>query len=336
MPEEILYFRTRGGPVHGWGNIIRLSSFADYCLTRSDYEIQFFAEGPKDVIDYLKDKGFKVVELPEDVSIEDEYEIISKYPGSGVIMEMLDCNYNRQKMLKDHFGQLFVFDDLLDHVYCADVVICGQVLPGYSNKEISDNRTRFFMGYEYFLCRPEFEKYISRSRHYSKRIEKILVTFGGGQYDIAYLKAAYALAKYKETITPTFILGYAVQDRLKGEIREVLPHAKIYGGVKNIDELFWQSDLAIVSGGYSKFESAVTKTPSIIISVQWHQIPLAEEFSKITRMPYIGYMSYITVAKLTETLNALSDGSGSKLVEGYSNIIDGRGFERVYSIIFGG
>ena len=108
----------------------------------------------------------------------------------------------------------------------------------------------------------------------------------------------------------------------------------IHEGVNNLDELFWKSDFAIVSGGYSKLEAAITATPSAMIATKWHQITLAEEFHKITRMPNLGYMSFLSVNKIKETLVEYEDKITRKnLAKGYSNIIDGMGMDRVFSLI---
>ncbi len=335
MSEKTLYFRTRGGPVHGWGNIIRLGSFAEYCRKRGHKDILFFVEGPDTVISYLNHCGFQVVKLLEDVSLEEESDIFSKYSKSDVlIVEMEDCNYYRQLMLKEYTLKLVVFDDLLDHQYCADMVVCGQALPSYGNKEISNPDTKFLLGFNYFLCRPEFVIYADMDRSFSPSISNVLISLGGGRYDIGYLKVAYALAEFKETITPTFVLGYADQDRLKEEIKEILPHARIFGGVKEIEKMFWQTDFAIVSGGYNKLEAAITSTPAVIISVQWHQIPLSEEFSKITGMPYVGYMSFITPENIRTQIEDLQSLSKRKeLSHKAHTVIDGKGFDRVYSLV---
>jgi len=335
MTKKTLHFRTRGGPVHGWGNVIRLGSFAEFCRKHGHKDILFFVEGPNEVIKYLKHCGFQVIELSEDIALEDESDIFSKYSKpDSLIVEMEDCDYNRQQMLKEHAKKLVIFDDLLDHRYCADMVVCGQALPYYGNKEISSPDTQFLLGFKYFLCRPEFMTYTKKNRNFSSTINNVLISLGGGRYDVGYLKAAYALAKFKETITSTFILGYAVQERLTKEIAKILPNAKIYGGVDDIEKMFWQTDLAIVSGGYNKLEAAITATPAIMISVKWHQIPLAEEFSKITGMPYVGYMSFATPEMIQNQIeNLRSLGKRKDLSQRARTVIDGKGFDRVYSLV---
>ena len=337
MDLQKLYFRTRGGPLHGWGNIFRLEAFASFCRENAPSDIRFFVEGPGEIIKYLERKGFKITLLPEDISLEEESRIFAEYPKADVIfMEMLDSNYSRQAVLKKYTRQLVVFDDLLDHRYCADIVLCGQDLPGYGNIDISDRNTKFLTGTKYFLCRPEFKPYLTKRREYSESIRNILIVLGGGRYDIGYLKAAKALALSESGIKTEFVLGYASNEELVQEIRKILPQAEIRRGVTNVEELLWETDFAIASGGYCKFEAAMTKTPFAIMATQWHQIPLASEFSKKTGTPFLGYMSFVPPADIMKCIKTFNSADRRKeMAHKASKIIDGNGFYRAYSEIFG-
>ena len=148
-----IIFRTRGGPTQGWGNIFRLSWFALYCRDHGVDNITFFVEGPEEVSSYISSLNFVVVNLDEGISLEDEEKIFSMHPESDVIvMEMLESNYDRQKTLKKFTKKLVVFDDLMEHQYCSDLLVCGQNLPNYGNKSISDDSTIFKTGYKYFMA----------------------------------------------------------------------------------------------------------------------------------------------------------------------------------------
>ena len=331
-----IYFRTRGGPTQGWGNIFRLSTFASYCRERGCPDITFFVEGPQEVHDYLGTQRLRVVPIPEDIGLSDESEIFAKAPCADVlIIEMLDCNYQRQSHLRKFTDKLVVFDDLLDHGYCADLVVCGQPLPSYGNRCISDSRTEFLLGLDYFLSRPEFLHRYETHRLYKRVPETLLVTLGGGRYNVAHLKIAHALAEYRMPCHPTFILGYAQQDVLKNELQTLLPQAKIIGGTNHMEEMLWETDLAIVSGGYSKCEAAMTGTPAIMIAVQWHQIPLAEEFFNISGMPYLGYMSFMTPSEIHRQIEKLTPQKERQaLGHQLHSVIDGNGFDRVFAAIF--
>ncbi len=329
----MIYFRTRGGPFQGWGNVHRLASFARYCKQRGHEEIRFFVEGPDAVHKFLRDEGFETVELQEDISLQDEWRAFNRHPKAElIVMEMLECHYDRQAMLLEHSEKLAVFDDLLDHSYCADLVVCSQALPSYSNCKISDRRTDFLLGFEYFPCRPEFLPFLEHEREYASQPIKILVTFGGGRYDIANLKVAQALARMENDFDITFILGYGDREFLKAKLQAALPEAIIIGGVNDMPERLWDCDIAFVSAGYLKLEAAITGTPAVMIATQWHQIPLAEEFHRLHRMPNLGYMGFVELNQIEHSLHELTGRDERwRLAQSYRNAIDGGGMERIYN-----
>lgn len=333
MTFKSVNFRTRGGSTQGWGNIFRLSWFASYCRDRGVNNITFFVEGPKEVSSYLASLNFVVVNLDEGISLEDEKKIFSKYPESDVIvMEMLESNYDRQKILKKFTKKLVVFDDLMDHQYCSNLLVCGQDLPNYGNKSISDDITIFKTGYRYFMANPDFKKYSLKKKKYPHQIKKLLIVFGGGKYDIAYIKTAHAISKI-DNLNIEIILGYSSNNKLVEQLREILPYSKIIGGVSDIAQRLWESDFAIVSAGYCKIEAALTKTPAISIATQWHQIPLGEEFYRYCGMPFLGYMGFVSTENILDSLLIQAQLENRlQMIERYDSI-DANGMSRTYKLV---
>ena len=336
MKKASIYFRTRGGPNHGWGNIHRLANFAMQCINRGHDDIVFFVEGPVAVTDYLKQQNLKAVAIPEDISVSDERDILANYKRADVIIcEMLECCLNRQAVFKKFSSMVVIFDDLLDNRYNVDLVISAQALPAYGNIEISSPKTKFEIGYKYFMMSSDFLAHTTKTREHSNAIDSILIAFGGGSYDAAYLKSARAIFDQEKSFKTTFVLGYDHNQDLADEILRELPGAIIIGGVNNMAELMAQSDLAIVSAGYLKLEAAVTRTPTILIATQWHQIPLAMEYIKHTNVPFLGYKSFVTSDLISQgILNLKSKRSRERAADQASGITDGLGFERVYNLIF--
>lgn len=330
-----LGFRTRGGPTQGWGNIFRLASFALYCQGKGDVQSVFFAEGPPEVASYLEAQGFEVVMLTEDITPAEEDEILAQHePVEIFFAEMLDITSERQTVLRKHAERLVVFDDLCDHIYNAHLVVSGQDLPSHANRTLSHPMTEFLVGYDYFLCRPEFVPFAKRARQHSERVDHVLVTLGGGAYGVGYLKAALALAQLN--LRATFILGFADHGDLAERILTILPHAEILRGVNDMEQLLWDCDLVIGSAGYTKLEAALTQTPCLMMSVQWHQIPLAEAYAKRTGTPDLGYMSYVEPEKLATELKAMESVTvREEHVRRAALAVDGKGFERVHLTIFG-
>ena len=255
------------------------------------------------------------------------------HPESDVIvMEMLESNYDRQKTLKKFTKKLVVFDDLMEHQYCSDLLVCGQNLPNYGNKSISDDSTIFKTGYKYFMANPDFKKYDQKKKKYPNQIKKLLIVFGGGKYDVAYIKTAHAVSKI-DNLNIEIILGFSSNKKLVAQLREILPNSKIIGGVNDIARRLWESDFAIVSAGYCKIEAALAKTPAIAIATQWHQIPLGEEFYKYCGMPFLGYMGFVSTENIFDSLLIqIQLENRLKMIERYESI-DSNGMSRTYKLV---
>lgn len=343
MGSDRLYFRTRGGPTQGWGNIFRLASFAKHCQEKGQGSPLFLAEGPPEVIQYLEKRGFPTAALKEDLPLEEEEAQLRRYGHADVIfVEMLDVTPERQDLLNRYCDQLVIFDDLCDHIYDADLVVCGQALPSHANRDLSSARTRFLVGPEYFLCRPEFVPFSNRKRSFAKHPTRYLITLGGGAYDVGYLKIALALQKLRQEslksqqppIQPTFVLGYG-QTTLRQRLLELLPEATVLHGVDDLEKHLWANDIAVISAGYTKFEAALTQTPFVMMSAQWHQIPLAQSFAAISGATDLGYMAYVDSEQIAHSLRALKDqGQRENQAKRARKAVDGRGFERVYQAAF--
>ena len=334
-PSRIVY-RTRGGPTQGWGNVFRLASFAERCRDRGHADATFLAEGPPEVIDDLRSREFEVVPMPDGVELDAEAEALAEHgPADLSFVEMLDVTPERQRLLRRHTGRLVVFDDLCDHVYDADLVVCGQTLPSYANRALSAPGTRFLVGAPYFLCRPEFVHYAGRRREYAGEPRSVLVALGGGRYDAGYLKAALAIASLDPVPRATFVLGPGAQGDLGDRVRAILPGAEVLGGVADLERRMWATDLLVASAGYTKLEAAITQTPCVLISVQWHQIPLAAAFAGETGARDLGYMAYVSPDSIAAALEELRPPEVRReRARRARAAVDGLGFERVYRAAF--
>lgn len=329
MPGDIA-FRTRGGPTQGWGNIFRLLNIADQARMRGLTVRAFAVEGPDVVADFVRGRGYEVIALPDDVGLDAEEKALEAVRGVSVMVaEMLDIHWRRQSLLKRVARRLIVLDDLLDHRYCADVVICAQDLPATANIGLSAPDTRFLVGPKYFPFHAAFQSAAGQTRTYTNDIERVLVAFGGGRYDLAYLKCAHAFAG-RRGLTCSFILGPAGSDDLAHEIRALLPNASIVFGTDDMRGAFEVADVAVISAGYLKLEAAITGTPAIQIATQWHQIPLGETMRDRCGMPYLGYMAYVEPRDIATALDRLETrATREALGHSISALTDGQGVSRL-------
>lgn len=330
-----IHCRVRGGPTQGWGNVYRLAAVAEELRRRWGAAILFLVEGPPAVSGFLESRGFEVVELAEDLPLEVEARVLAGLPAPDLtLIEMLDVTLERQTVHSARGGALAIFDDLCDHVYDADLVVCGQDLPSFANRELSAPRTRFLVGYDYFLARPAFVERRELEPEFAERIETVLVTLGGGDYDIGYLKAAAALdraeAQLGRALVATFVLGAAGEAEFGAELKARRPSSTVLGGVDHLDALMADHDLVVGSAGYTKLEAGLVGRPQLMLSAQWHQIPLAQVFSERTGVPDLGYLAYAQPSAIADAIVALDPlEERREQVARARAALDGGGLERV-------
>lgn len=333
---ERLFFRTAAGGAQGWGNVVRLATFAHHCRAASGARCLFFAEGPGEVQGFLRAQGLEVVPLPEGVSLAQERALFEPHGRADVLLvEQLDVSSARQRLWRACAERLVVFDDLCDHVYEADWVVCGQDLPSHANRALSDPRTRFLVGYDHFVLRPGLAAWAGRERVHAETPRRVLVTLGGGRYDVAYRKVALGLAPLEGALEATFVLGWDGRPDLEEELRRALPGATVLGAVDDLERHLWECDVAVVGAGYTKLEAAFLRTPQVVLATQWHQIPLASVFAARTGVTDLGYMSYLEPEALTAALHALwPRAQRERLAQRAAAVVDGRGLERVHGALF--
>jgi len=241
--------------------------------------------------------------------------------------------------LKDTGKFLITIDDLNEMAFPCDIV----VNPNYGAEKMSydfSSSTKFLLGPAYFIFRQEFVEAAKVTREVKENARNILITMGGSDPLNLTIKVAKALRQ--PSITPLnlqIVLGLSYPDSIKQGVNEALKdfrgNYELIQGSDNLAELMFWSDLAITGGGLTKYETAVTGTPSIIISQVAHQADLVKEFEKEETALNLGLGSQVNeedIALAVERLlkdNALR----AKMSTRGRKLVDGRGIERIISEI---
>jgi len=289
-----IYFRTSAGGKEGWGNIFRLLTIYQILKKKEKFNNLFIFQGNNFVSKHLKSNNIRNIKLKNKVSLIDEEKILKKIGNSDItIMEMLDCNFYRQKIYKKYTKKLIVFDDILKNKYCSDKLICAQ----YTKKKIKN--INFYSGYNYFPIRKDFANFQNKNKKINKKIKKILVCLGGSAYKGANMKLLKYFLKKKYYVT--FILG----DENKTNFKNLkLPkNINFKYKIKNLSKYIFNSDLVISGGGYVKIESAHLGTPMITLPVQKHQLELVKNFKLKFNVSYLDFHSKLKY-KLVDKLIA--------------------------------
>ena len=324
-----ILFRTRGGKFYGWGNIIRLAEIA-FFFQQKKHEVLFIYEGDKFISKYLEQYSFKKIKLRADLSINEEKIRLKNLKNFSVIfIEMLEMGLDLQKFYKSKTDKLIILDDLLDKIYFADYVICCQNLRNIKNKILLSNNTKLLIGNKFFPFNKDFKKKKFSNVKLKKKSDNLLVFLGGGNYDPAYIKIALATKKMKFKKI-NFIVSYSNFKVLKNTLKKINNKINVLNGTNNPAKEFYNNDIAIVAGGYTKLESAIMRTPCLIISTQWHQLELADNFKKDMGCDHLGHFSRVSKKSIFKSLNKLKKLSVKKKI--YNNFckkVNHKGFENI-------
>lgn len=330
----IIYFRTSGGKLHGWGNIIRLTTIIKFFNKKKIKTILFF-EGDDKIENFLIKNKIKYFRLKNNISASEEESFYKKFYKPDIFfLEMIKPNLKRQSILKKYSKMLVVLDDVLKHKYCADLVISMQKKNNIKKSIFLNKNLKFFNDYNLFPYRKDIIKLSKKRKIINKEIKEILVILGGGAYDTYFLKIAKALKKTSFNPKVKMILGHSNFDRLKSKIKKINPKIKLLGGQNYLSQYIQSADLAIVSGGYTKLEVAVTFTPLLIVCTQWHQIDLARSFNKYFGSPYLGQMSQISIKQIIKLIESVKPKTKRlKMSRTFREKLNHKGIEKLYSIV---
>jgi len=192
------------------------------------------------------------------------------------------------------------------------------------------------IGPDYFIFRPEFIAAAKQSRSINQEARKILVTVGGSDDLNLSAKIARSLGEHSiPGLKIHLVFGAGYSEGLKQDVRTILEG--VSGECSYLDqdtdmaaEMLW-SDLAIIGDGLTKYEVAVTGTPSIMLSRPESEEELNILFQEAGTTMYLGNGCALEVGALAKTIrDAISDYPLRKsMSEKGKAILDGKGLERI-------
>ena len=243
---------------------------------------------------------------------------------------------SRYKTLVDGLKKIFTkfkticFDSFFDDQLNFDLFIG----PSFDGTSIHPNG---ISGFKYFVI-PDELRLLGPLKPEFTIVRRVLITFGGSDPFGATPVAIKMLCGAFPDIQFTAVVGPVFSTSVKIKVEEKklqFKNLSIANSPENLGKLYLETDIAVISGGQTKFEAAFFGVPSIIFSNSPQEMLLSKQFCHWGSAIFIGNTSQIResalIDKFSELLNTF-DLLRSMSTKG-RKMIDGTGGERIVSYI---
>lgn len=268
---EKVIFRVDYNKYIGIGHIKRCLNLSHLFLRRKTkviFVIKKFSKNfkikiPKKIKIYYINQKFSPIKESKKLSS------ILKKENANILIVDLDYNYKNSKKILSQKLQFLNFDRykvvIWDNLYNLDYKFTAvyRPYPKFINLIKISKNLKKISGFDYFYYPDKFLQKNSKNT-----IKKILISLGGTNNSglIKYLLLRIS-KKYKFRIN-ILIFNNEEKKIIKEFIeRKKYQNFKIVYRANKINNFLKISDLAIISGGMTKYETALSKVPSIIINL---------------------------------------------------------------------
>jgi spore coat polysaccharide biosynthesis predicted glycosyltransferase SpsG len=328
------------------GHIMRCVAFA-YELSNAGFDPHFFVKSlDSSVGDLIGGSGFAVHQMAADIGMADDALFIrERAAGLGAILVVTDiCHRETQSKPEEltayHevlsaglFTVAITGDKQLD--LPADIVVTPYA--GVPDPDIS-GRTKqvVLLGPSYFIFRPEFIAAARMDRTIDPVGSKVLVTVGGSDglhFTTKIVEALCAVSNIGLSVRVALGAGFTSHVRL--EVQERLKTFKgqyeVFEHTANLAEAMCWADLAITGDGLTKYEAALTGTPSIVLSRADSEMTLTREFENLGTSLHMGDGALVDTDELARTIECVLEDASfrASMSRKGKTLVDGKGAERI-------
>ena len=345
-------FRADGSHYLGLGHIMRCLAFAQGLEKIGAKSIFVIRDYEPKVAEIIQRYRHTVEPILKSCSFQEDLLLTSalanQHRAKLIVIDLCNVNSlaNLDKYseyiqgLKDTGRFLITIDDVNEMHFPSDIVINHNYGAKNMNYE-SGKGVKFLLGPAYFIFRKEFVEAAKAKREIKKDVQNILVTMGGTDLLDLTLKVVRALSKSGKTfnLNLRIVLGIGYKDAKKRELNETLKNYRgnyeLIQGSDNLAELMLWSDLAITGGGLTKYETAVTGTPSIIIPQVAYQAEVAKEFERKGTALNLGLGDSVEEEDIADAVGRLlrDDTLRAEMSKRGKMLVNGKGIERIISEI---
>jgi len=343
-------FRVDGSSHLGMGHVMRCLALAGGLAQRGVNSQFIVKEFEARVTELIRAHGFDVEVIPTDVRAEEDARltrVTALRHGANLIVTDL-CN----RPALGNRPELDLYHRLLGNEFATvclsggdaiDVPAAIVVYPYYRTSLpnlIDEGKGVRLIGPAYFIFRPEFTQAALADRPIATVASRILVLIGGAdEYHLTTKTARAICALPQPGLSIRIVIGPAFPKELIHEITDLLGGFKgdwglLESGTNLAEAMLW-ADLAITGDGLTKYETAVTGTPSLMLSRPDSEAQINHEFEQAGSTRHLGDGTAISVGELVEKIELAIENQNlrQRMSQRGKAIVDGKGIERILAAL---
>lgn len=355
MSNKKILIRVDADRTIGLGHFSRCLAFSEY-IKNQGFKVVFAVKHiPDKVENILQKRNDEYIKIPISTKWSGEAGYIYDNLEEDVSAVVLDIAtvyaFTDITGISDFLRILrgksptILFDGMLDNALSkkintpVDMIVApyfglGDLIPSEDDTVVN------LIGPKYFIFGKEYGSAITQNRGIREYADRVLVTFGGADPCSITLKALDAIAGIVDRkLSVRIVSGPGFDGKLKTLIQNkagLLKHSceVIDSPASLVDYMLW-CDVAVVGSGLTKYELAVTGTPSIQISFNEEHAHVNKPFASSGAAYHLGINDDVTVEYLRDAVIKLMKDSKRrrKMSEIGRTILDTRGVVRILEAI---
>jgi len=329
--------RADGSPNIGTGHIQRCLALSSQ-LQKEGMEVLFITKGNKLIKAKIKQEGFEVVELNDNLNLEEDLEhtvkTIKNSKVDGLITDSYEFDEKYLTKLKKEIRLLVSIDDLAEISFPSDIVINQNIFA----KELtyrSTGKTKFVLGPQYALMRKEFSNF--RKRKINEKVQNMLVTLGGSDPFNLTPRILSGLDKMGEDFSITAVIGHFFNNvsEIERVVEKMDKKVEFIHSSPQMANLMLSSDLAITGGGTTLYELAATGTPALAFCLADNQCKNVKGMAKVGTVIDMGWGSEFNEENFYKKISGLMKDYmlRTKMSKLGQELVDGKGTSRCTEVI---
>jgi spore coat polysaccharide biosynthesis predicted glycosyltransferase SpsG len=326
MAKKLL-FRFDSDERVGTGHFMRCRSLA-YEAKQQGFEVLFVAKHlHKGVERYLREDGEEYLRVPDIMTWREEAAYLLQTGGDRVNAAIIDVStiYALQdipgisvffKTIRSHWP-VVLLDGMWDNAIAGkvDTHFDMLVIP-YVGAEAFDyrgcNEGVRLTGPKFFIVGPEYNSVICSRREIRDTAVRLLISFGGSDQNCVTLKVLDALTNMDDRILDVRVIvgpgfSLALQSKIEQRGSSLRHNCEIIQCPRSLAEHMFWCDMAVTNSGLTKYELALTGTPSLQISMDKEHARVNEPFASTGASQHLGVWYDLTVEEIREAIVGLME-----------------------------